>query len=678
MSLTENGFIVPFSLTGLANFNGTINGSTACDSITVLGQTAYLTASSVDSNGNINLTLNIPTATSLVSGLLSAIDWTTFNNKQNTITASAPLNFSSNIVSINQSSTSQNGYLSSTDWNTFNDKAGLGLNNVFTNTNQFNSNFNIISPNIAFTNLGTTTETHFLAINNANGLITKNPVSSLSILTSNNTFTGINTFTNNIYFNSANTFSIYMPSTNKLRIGYNGGVPSPPTTSAYIDFDNTGNTTICGVDMFVFPRTIFSTNVGIGTFSYPSSKLHIGDGSTLSGTNIVRIDQGNGSYTSITDGIQDPFSITSLTSSPANLTLGMGCDTTNRIGYINVCEFGGVRPLYLNCRNNASVVVLGNLGVGTSTPAYKLDVSGTMGVSSTAEFAGNVGIGVTSPAYKLQVYSSSGALGIFGDAYFSSSVGIGRSPTTNLDVYNSSNSASVTICKLISEANPSGSSETVLKIEKGDGFGSRIYGIIRQGVGSEAQFAVINGGNVSNYIALTSNINNGGYFYVSTLGTGTVYSNAGWLSNTNPSDPTIKKNITSLNDNSNNICNIVLQLNPISFEWIDEKMGKGTKYGFSAKQISELIPDIASTFNDASGNIKYSYDPVSLIPFLTSALQTKSNKIDELENKISQLENDDGVQEEVILLKQKNILLEERLLNLQERLLKIEKLIDLA
>jgi hypothetical protein len=67
-------------------------------------------------------------------------------------------------------------------------------------------------------------------------------------------------------------------------------------------------------------------------------------------------------------------------------------------------------------------------------------------------------------------------------------------------------------------------------------------------------------------------------------------------------------------------------------------MGNGTKYGFSARQISELIPDITSKWNDASGNIKYGYDPVSLIPFLTSALQTKSNKIDELENKISQLE----------------------------------------
>jgi hypothetical protein len=219
-------------------------------------------------------------------------------------------------------------------------------------------------------------------------------------------------------------------------------------------------------------------------------------------------------------------------------------------------------------------------------------------------------------------------------------LGIGTvSPSTNLDVYNSSDAASVTVCNLISAANPTGISETILNVYKGNGYGAQIQGIINQTVGSKAAFVCMNAGSPSTFIVCQSYATNGGNFLVSSLGTGTVYSNGGWISNTNPSDPTIKKNITSLNDNSNNICDIVSQLNPISFEWIDEKMGTGIKYGFSAKQISELIPDIASTFNDASGNIKYSYDPVSLIPFLTSALQTKSNKIDELENKISHLED---------------------------------------
>ena len=114
-------------------------------------------------------------------------------------------------------------------------------------------------------------------------------------------------------------------------------------------------------------------NVGIGTTS-PASKLHI-DGSGIElGTNIARIVQGGGSYTSVTDALQDPFSITSDAS---NLTIGMGVDTTSKVGYINVAQAGSVRPLFLNCRESAPVIALGNVGIGTTNPQYTLDVSGT-------------------------------------------------------------------------------------------------------------------------------------------------------------------------------------------------------------------------------------------------------------------------------------------------------------
>lgn len=145
MSLTENTFIVPFSLTGISNFNGSVNGGGVVSNITILGQTQYLTSSLVDGNGNIDLDLHIPTATGSTTGLLSSTDWNTFNNKQATITATSPINFSSNIVSIPQANATTNGYLSSTDWNTFN--AGsvdiLPLNNTFTGKNTFNNDVTI-------------------------------------------------------------------------------------------------------------------------------------------------------------------------------------------------------------------------------------------------------------------------------------------------------------------------------------------------------------------------------------------------------------------------------------------------------------------------------------------------------------------------------------------------------
>jgi hypothetical protein len=247
-SLTGLNQVVPFSLTGLQNFSGTINGGTPCDQITILGQTLYLTSSSVDSNGNINLTLAIADGTGSVKGLITA-----------------------------------------TDWNTFNDKAGLGLNNVFTNTNQFNSNFNIISPNIAFTNLGTTAETHFLAINNNNGLITKNPVSGLSILGTTNVFTGAsNTFINYVYFDNVNTFGAYMPFGNVLRIGFNNGLASPPSTYAYMDFNDTGGSAIYGTGMTIVPITTFTNYLYLNSANTFGAYMPFG--------NVLRIGFNNGLF----------------------------------------------------------------------------------------------------------------------------------------------------------------------------------------------------------------------------------------------------------------------------------------------------------------------------------------------------------------------------------------------
>jgi len=49
-----------------------------------------------------------------------------------------------------------------------------------------------------------------------------------------------------------------------------------------------------------------------------------------------------------------------------------------------------------------------NVGIGTSSPAYKLDVAGTAHCSVSGYFDGAVGIGTTTPNYKLQVNRSIG------------------------------------------------------------------------------------------------------------------------------------------------------------------------------------------------------------------------------------------------------------------------------
>lgn len=52
-----------------------------------------------------------------------------------------------------------------------------------------------------------------------------------------------------------------------------------------------------------------------------------------------------------------------------------------------------------------------NVGIGTSTPGYKLEVIGSARITSNAYFDGNVGISTTTPSYKLQV--NNGSLAIY-------------------------------------------------------------------------------------------------------------------------------------------------------------------------------------------------------------------------------------------------------------------------
>jgi hypothetical protein len=106
-----DGSFATFTDVGLTSVGITL-GSTGTD--------ANVSGSPLTANGAI--TLNLPTASATNRGLLSAANWTTFNNKENALTFSAPLSRATNTISIPAATTSVSGHLTSTDWNTFNNK----------------------------------------------------------------------------------------------------------------------------------------------------------------------------------------------------------------------------------------------------------------------------------------------------------------------------------------------------------------------------------------------------------------------------------------------------------------------------------------------------------------------------------------------------------------------------
>ena len=141
---------------------------------------------------------------------------------------------------------------------------------------------------------------------------------------------------------------------------------------------------------------------------------------------------------------------------------------------------------------------------------------------------------------------------------------------------------------------------------------------------------------IQNNDTLKFQVASDGATYIGTLGTnGAVYSNTGVLTNSNPSDRNLKQNIQSMIGGTT----IVNQLNPVSFEWKSDKNGTGTKYGFIAQEVQQVIPEIVST--DSTGTI--GLDTVSMIPFLVKAIKEQQEMINELKNEIQTIKSELGI-----------------------------------
>jgi hypothetical protein len=174
MSITNTTEVQGFSISGLQNISAnTINGNTILSSITIAGQTAFLSYDSTTST----LTLLIPTSNGVVSvGLLSATDWNTFNSKESPLTFTSPLT-----------------------------RGGIGGNTIsfdFTQSLTFDGNTQTLNNNtyvagsLFFTGATSATTPDILYIDNFTGYVSKGPAPApaTNILPLNNTFTGINIF----------------------------------------------------------------------------------------------------------------------------------------------------------------------------------------------------------------------------------------------------------------------------------------------------------------------------------------------------------------------------------------------------------------------------------------------------------------------------------------------------
>jgi hypothetical protein len=92
------------------------------------------------------------------------------------------------------------------------------------------------------------------------------------------------------------------------------------------------------------------------------------------------------------------------------------------------------------------------------------------------------------------------------------------------------------------------------------------------------------------------------------------------------SDERLKKNMTTLD----NPLALILQLDPISFNWNKDLNNQYKNFGFSAQAVEQVIPELVST--DDSGYKLLAMD--NMIPFLVGAIKQQQADIDALKQKI--------------------------------------------
>jgi len=378
-----------------------------------------------------------------------------------------------------------------------------------------------------------------------------------------------------------------------------------------------------------------SQNVGIGTSS-PDGKLHIISDSagTVTASNLGNdlVVEGTGAT-----------GISILAPNDQNANIIFGDPDDNDTAAIQYKHSDDSFRFFLNgTSEKMQINSSGNVGIGTTSPANKLEVSGAIVSRGAVDSYTNDGLYLSnegSSIFKIGAWRSGANASIL---TFGTDSGSDAAPVERMRIDSSGN---VLVGTTNTTGIPTGNSTNV-------GAYISSTGIYVNQINNESNI----------YLSKASGYGYSGFvrFFVTGIERGSITTNGSSVSYNTTSDYRLKENVVDLTSATNRL----KQLQPKRFNFIAD--ADTTVDGFLAHEVSSVVPEaINGTYNevevwkegeelpegvsvgdnklDDEGNTIPKYqgiDQSKLVPLLTASLQEAIAKIEELETRLEALENE--------------------------------------